>query len=273
MTMLDISLKASHVTTQGRRGQGILRAERLEPTRPDARADQTAAIAHELRNSLGVMRNAAGLLHSHAPAVIDHARALIERHIAHMNRHIEDLLGTASQPAGKSNSLQCSHLDLRTIVEHALSSIAPDMAQRAHQLVIQMPDDAIWVHVDASRLEQAFSNLLINAAKYTPNGGTIVVTLEREVTRARLRIRDSGIGIEASMLPRVFDLYAQADTTAPCSEAGRGIGLALVRDLVEKHGGTVQATSPGLGLGSEFTVTVPMMWAAGPTRSTITLTS
>jgi two-component system CheB/CheR fusion protein len=224
--------------------------------------------------AVGASRVASLSIRSQATSeAVDHARVLIERHVLHMNRHIEDLLGTGPQPAGKANTLQCSHLDLRTIVKHAVSSIAPDMAQRAHHLVVRLPSDAIWVHVDASRLEQAFCNLLINAAKYTPNGGEIEVTLERLTTHARLRIRDSGIGIEAAMLLRVFDMYAQADTAAKCAEAGSGIGLTLARDLVEKHGGTVQASSAGLGFGSEFTVMVPVLWATGPTQSTTSFTS
>jgi two-component system CheB/CheR fusion protein len=203
----------------------------------------------------------------------DHARVLIERHVLHMNRHIEDLLDAGSQPPGKANTLQRSHLDLRTIVEHAVSSIAADMAQRAHDLVVRLPSEAIWVHVDASRLEQAFCNLLINAAKYTPNGGEIEVTLERQTSHARLRIRDSGIGIDAAMLLRVFDRYAQADTTSTGADAGSGIGLTLVRYLVERHGGTVHASSAGLGFGSEFTVMVPVLWATAPTQSTTSYTS
>ena len=267
MTMLNILLNASQVKMQGWRGQGIRRADRPAPTRPDTRADQIAAIAHELRNSLGVMRNAAILLRApSASGSIDYARTLIDRHVGHMNRHIEDLLGAAGHPAGKLNTLKCSHLDLRAIVELAVGSIGPEMAQRAHRLVVNLPDDAIWVQVDASRLEQAFGNLLLNAAKYSPNGGDIVVTLDREVTHARLRIRDSGIGIEAGMLQKVFDLYVQSDTKALGPDSGSGIGLSLVRDLVERHGGTVHASSAGLGFGSEFTVMVPVLWAAAPTR-------
>jgi signal transduction histidine kinase len=166
-------------------------------------------------------------------------------------------------PAGKLNNLQRSHIDLRTIVGLALDSISPDMAQRAHRLVMQLPDDAIWVHADATRLEQAFANLLINAARFTPDGGEILVTLERHGTHAQLRIRDSGIGIDASMLHRVFDLHVRATATRTWN-SGSDIGLALVRELVEKHGGTVQAASAGLGFGSEFTVIVPVLWAAGP---------
>jgi len=240
------------------------------PDAPTAKsADVIATVAHELRNSLAVMTNAAALLRSSAStATIEQARTLIERHVGHMNRHIEELLGANTETSGSAQALQRSHIDLRTVVGHALSSIAPDMAQRAHRLIVNLPDDAIWVHADASRLEQAFTNLLINAAKYTPDGGEVVVTLEMQGTHARLRIRDSGIGIDAAMLQRVFELYVQGPTTRPL-ESGSGIGLALVRELVEKHGGTVRATSAGLGLGSEFTVILPVLWAAGPPVDTV----
>jgi signal transduction histidine kinase len=135
------------------------------------------------------------------------------------------------------------------------------MQQRGHRLVVELPVEPLWMHADAARLEQVFSNILINAAKYTPDGGKIVLTLERETTHAHIRIRDSGIGIDGAMLPRVFDMYSQAQADATCSEGGRGIGLALVRELIEKHGGTVEVSSDGLGHGSEFTVQVPVLWA------------
>jgi signal transduction histidine kinase len=245
---------------------------RLAASRPDTRADQIAGISHELRNSLCVIRNAARLLRLPASTErIEDSRKLIERHADQMARHVDDLLGVSSVPNGKQAALHRSHLDLRTIVGHSVSAIAPDMQQRGHELVVELPTDAIWVHADAGRLEQAFSNILINAAKYTPNGGKIVLTLDREDTHARLRIRDTGIGIDAAMLLRVFDRYAQADADAACSEGGSGIGLALVRDLVEKHGGTVQAASNGLGCGSEFTVVLPVLWDNAPTASSIPL--
>jgi len=127
--------------------------------------------------------------------------------------------------------------------------------------VVDLPADALWVEADAARLEQVLSNLLINAAKYTPDGGEILLTVERLDKRVSIRIRDSGIGIEPAVLLRVFDMFAQADASAPCSEGGSGIGLAVVRDLVEMHGGTVRAASAGLGKGSEFTVMLPSLWA------------
>ena len=229
--------------------------------RPDARADEIAAISHELRNSLSVVRNAARLLRMPLGATgVEGARVLIERHVAQMGRHIEDLLDAANHDV-RTKTLRRTHIDLRTIVEFAVSAIAPDLARRGHRLVVSLPTNAMWIQADSARMEQVFSNLLINAAKYTPDGGDIELTVERLDTRASIRIRDSGIGIEPAVLLRVFDMFAQADATALRAEGGSGIGLAVVRDVVEMHGGTVRAASAGLGLGSEFTVLLPMLWA------------
>jgi signal transduction histidine kinase len=112
--------------------------------------------------------------------------------------------------------------------------------------------------VDGARLEQALSNLLINAAKYTPDGGDVSFTMERDHELAYVRVRDSGIGIEPAMLSRIFGMFVQVDSARPSSEGGSGIGLAVVRNIVELHGGTVQATSPGLGRGSEFNIALPV---------------
>lgn len=225
----------------------------------DSRSNEIASISHELRNSLAVVRNAARLLKSPAnTAHVDNARVLIERHVAQLARHIEDLVDTASQ-TGTKRALYRSHVDLRTVVQHSINGIASDIAHRGHRLVINLPDDALWVHADAARLEQVFSNLMINAAKYTPAGGEIVITVERQGAQASVAVRDSGIGMEPAMLARAFEIYSQADATAAHSEGGSGIGLSVVRDLVQKHGGTVGATSRGLGLGSEFIVLLPVM--------------
>jgi signal transduction histidine kinase len=226
----------------------------------NSRADEIAMISHELRNSLGVVRNAARLLRFPAgEAGIDGARVLIERHVGQMSRHIEELLDT-SQGRDKK-ALRRSHVDLRTVVEFAVNAIAPDIARRGHRLAVSLPTEALWVHADVARLEQVFSNLLINAAKYTPDGGDIALTMERIGAHACIRFCDSGIGISAAMLERVFQLFAQADAGDAPTEGGHGIGLAVVRDLVEAHEGSVQAMSAGLGLGSQFTVLLPTLWA------------
>jgi signal transduction histidine kinase len=227
---------------------------------PDSRADEIAMISHELRNSLGVMRNAARLLRFSVGADgVDGARVLIERHVGQMSRHIEDLLDGSQHRHTKA--LQRSHVDLRTVLEFAVNAITPDMARRGHRLVVTLPADAIWVHADVTRLEQVFSNLLVNAAKYTADGGDIALTMARTGAHACVRFCDTGIGISPAMLERIFQLFAQVDARDARAEGGRGIGLAVVRDLVEAHGGSVQATSAGLGSGSQFTVLLPALWA------------
>jgi len=225
-----------------------------------SRADEIAVISHELRNSLGVVRNAARLLRFPVGATgVDGARVLIERHVGQMTRHIEELL-QASQ-GGHPKALQPSHVDLRTVVDFAAKAIASDMGRRGHRLVVSLPPDPLWVHADVTRLEQVFSNLLINAAKYTPDGGEIALTMERVGTHACIRFCDSGIGMSAAALGKIFQLFAQVDAHDARAEGGRGIGLAVVREMVEAHGGSVQATSAGLGLGSQFTVLLPALWA------------
>lgn len=227
---------------------------------PDLHADEIAVISHEMRNALGVMRNAARLLRMPASAAsVEGARMLIERQVAQMIGHIEDLSEVSHRTSGKK-TLRRSHLDLRSIAEFAVSGIASDVARRGHRLRVNLPAEPLWVYADASRMEQVFGNLLVNASKYTPDGGEIVLTMERVNSRARVSISDNGIGIEPAVLLRVFDMFAQADSTARCCEGGSGIGLAVVRDLVEMHGGIVRARSEGLGLGSEFTVLLPALW-------------
>jgi two-component system, sensor histidine kinase len=234
---------------------------RVVPSRfADSRADEIAMISHELRNSLAVLRNAAMLLRLPViPKNVDHARALIERHVGQMCRHVEDLLDSA-HPDRRIKVLRLSHFDLRTVVAMAVDGIAPDIARRGHRLSVSLPPAALWVHADAARLEQVFSNLLVNAAKYTGKGGDIAVTLERRGdTQACVCVRDSGIGMAREFLPAVFEKFAQADATSPRSEGGAGLGLAVVRNLIEMHGGSVRADSGGLGLGSEFTVLLPCL--------------
>jgi signal transduction histidine kinase len=172
-----------------------------------------------------------------------------------------------SHRTGRQKVLRPTHVDLRTVVESAVNAIAPDLARRGHRLAVRLPTDALWIHADVARLEQVFTNLLINAAKYTPNGGDIVVSVERHDEHASFRVRDSGIGIAPAMLPRVFEMFAQADAAASCAEGGSGIGLAVVRNLVAMHGGSVHAASAGLGLGSEFTVLLPALWARQPAQA------
>lgn len=219
-----------------------------------ARADEITIIAHELRNSLAVVQGAARLLRAAAEgAGIDAARVLIERHAAQMSRHIDDML--CDPHGGKpASGLQLSRVDLRVIARNATDAVAAEIVRRGHRLVVNLPECPAWVQADGTRLEQAFANLLINAAKYTPDCGDIALTLERLDRHVCVRICDSGVGMEPSLLPRIFDLYVQSSAARHRANGGRGIGLAVVRNLIEQHGGTVQATSAGAGQGSEFIV-------------------
>jgi len=223
-----------------------------------ARAEEIAVICHELRNSLAVVGSAARLLRTSADtASLKTVRSLIERQVDQMTRHIDDLL-QPRRSNGHSHELQLSDLDLRTIARNAAQSIGPEIARRGHRLVVTLPEEPIPAHADGARIEQALSNLLINAAKYTPEGGHITLTLKRDRDLAYLRVRDSGIGIEPAMLSRIFGMFVQIDSAPPTADGGRGIGLAVVRTAAELHGGTVRATSPGLGLGSEFVIVLPV---------------
>jgi signal transduction histidine kinase len=224
------------------------------------RDDRLAVIAHELRNSLSVVRNAAHLFGAQqtASGVLESARLLIERQVGQMSRFIEDLLD-GSRVTGPE-SLQRQRIDLSVLVMQVTEGIELDFARSGHRLTVHLPHDPVWLDADPGRLEQVFSNLLMNAAKYSPDRGDITLTVERRLEHASVRISDTGIGISAELLPCVFGLFVQADPSAPHFQAGHGIGLAVARNLVEMHGGCVTAASDGLGHGSEFTVLLPALW-------------
>jgi signal transduction histidine kinase len=234
-------------------------AEQLGPTYR-TRDDRLAVIAHELRNSLSVVRNAAQLFGTQqtVSSVIESARLLIERQVCQMSRFVEDLLD-GSRATGPE-SLQRQRIDLRALVIQVIEGIELDFGTRGHRLTVSLPNYPVWLDADPGRLEQVFSNLLTNAAKYSHDRGDIKLTVERRLEYASVRISDTGIGISAELLPCVFGLFVQADPCAPHSQAGHGIGLAVVRNLVEMHGGRVTAASDGLGRGSEFTVLLPALW-------------
>ena len=218
-----------------------------------------AVLAHELRNSLCVIRMAAGILNmeqSASPAVAK-ARTLIEHQAAQMSRLVEDLLNTSGARNGHL-ALNCEKVDLCAVMAQALRAVEFTMQRRNHCMTVAVPFEPLWLQADPTRLEQVFVNVLLNAAKYTDSGGDIRLSVEREQGEAVVRIRDNGIGIAPDVLPRVFDLFVQADRSCPHVGAGLGIGLALVRNLVDRHGGCVTAVSAGLGLGSEFVVRLPL---------------
>ena len=214
--------------------------------------------SHELRNSLGAIRSAAQIqrMDTSADPLTVKARILIERQVGQMMRLVEDLLDPSRVRTGQLR-LQCERIDLRILAAHAAQTVEFTMQQRHHRMTTSFPDVPVWLQADPARLEQVFVNLLLNAAKYTDAGGNVGLFVEQEVDEAIVRIRDSGIGIAPDVLPHVFDLFVQADLSSRRAEAGLGIGLALVRNLVERHGGQVTVVSAGRGHGSEFTVRLP----------------
>lgn len=224
------------------------------------RGDDLAVVCHELRNSLTIVRGAARLLRSPGSTTTHKAGLVIERHVGQMSRHIDDLL-EPSRRNKRDSALQLSRLDLRVIVRYATDAIAPEIARRGHRLVVEVPAIPLWVLADGARLEQVFSNLLINAARYTAGGGDIALRVEGGSEIVRVRIRDSGVGIPPALLLRVFGMFVQGDHAPPGAVRGSGIGLAVVREVVELHGGSVTAASEGLGQGSEFTVSLPVVSA------------
>jgi signal transduction histidine kinase len=215
--------------------------------------------SHELRNSLSAIRSAIQILSiqpSDAPPAVK-ARKMIERQVEQMTRLAEDLLDASRVRTGQLN-LRSERVDLRAVVAHAAQTIEFTMQQQNHTMITSFPQIPIWLQADAARLEQVFVNLLSNAAKYTDTGGSVELHVTREMSQAVVRISDSGIGISPEVLPHVFDLFVQADPSSRRGNAGLGIGLALVRNLVERHGGFVTVASAGLGHGSEFTVRLPL---------------
>jgi PAS domain S-box-containing protein len=219
-----------------------------------------AMLSHELRNPLSPIMNAAHILRlqKDETPLQQQARAVIERQVDQLSRLVNDLLEVSRVITGTIR-LRPERLDIRGAVEHALESARPLIDQRRHQLFVSLPAEPVWLDGDAARLEQVVVNLLNNAAKYTNEGGKIWVNMRPEGGEVALRVRDTGVGIAPELLPRVFDLFTQADRTPDRSQGGLGIGLSLTQRLVELHRGTIEAHSAGLGQGSEFIVRLPVL--------------
>jgi signal transduction histidine kinase len=214
-----------------------------------------ATVCHELRSPIGAIRNAARVLRSQNDmnGAEHHMHELIERQAQQMAFLVGGLLDVTRIVRGQL-TLRRERVDLRTILSNALETLEWDLRGCSHHLLLTMPESSVWLVADGARLEQVFVNLLGNASKYTPIGGELALSLYTSDRSAIVRVWDSGIGISPDVLPRIFDLFMQADRAAPRSSSGLGIGLALVRAIVESHGGNVAAASAGPGGGSEFTV-------------------
>jgi signal transduction histidine kinase len=220
-----------------------------------------AMLGHELRNPLAPLRGAAALLRESAGdgRVVAELADLVDRQARQMTRLVEELLDT-SRVSGAKVHLRRERLDFGRLVRSAAADARPAIEEAGLSLALEAPDGPVWVVGDAVRLTQVVGNLLTNAVKFTDAGGRVEVHVAADGQRRRavLAVRDSGIGIEAHVLPRLFEAFAQADRSVGRSRGGLGLGLALVRGLVELHGGEVGAASEGPGRGSEFTVWLPL---------------
>lgn len=233
----------------------------------DANKNQfLATLAHELRNPLSPIRNAAALLGvagANAAERQARAREVILRQVDHLAHLVDDLLDVARISEGKI-VLRREEVNLGAVIAQAIETAGPLIAAREHHLEINQPERQVWVAGDPVRLAQSMGNLLHNAAKFTPKGGRIrlVVTLDGETVR--IAVIDNGIGIAEDNLSRIFGMFAQAAVPPDRAPEGLGIGLSLVSRLLEMHGGQLRAESPGIGLGSTFTVELPVLRVTGP---------
>jgi signal transduction histidine kinase/DNA-binding response OmpR family regulator len=225
----------------------------------DRRKDEfLAMLAHELRNPLAPIVNALHLMQCEdaLPETLERARATMSRQVLHLVRLVDDLLDVSRITKGKIE-LRREHADLRTVIEHAMATSQPLLEARRHRLTVELPVEPVALLADPTRLAQVISNLLNNAAKYSEPGSQIRLVVTVEAGEVIVRVTDAGIGIRPEALPRIFEPFVQADRTSDRVCGGLGLGLTLVRRLVELHGGTVEARSEGPGRGSEFEVRLP----------------
>jgi two-component system CheB/CheR fusion protein len=224
-----------------------------------ARKDEfIALLAHELRNPLAPLRNGLRLMRIAAndAAICADARAMMERQLGHMVRLVDDLLD-ASRMSRRKRDLRRAVVSLADVIDTAVETSKPLIDAAAHWLTVSLPNESVFVDADLTRLAQVFGNLLINSAKYTPRGGNIWLEATLSGKDVVVAVRDSGAGISAEAMPRIFEMFSQVDRNLARGSGGLGIGLALVKGLVEMHGGTVNVASAGEGRGSTFTVKLP----------------
>jgi two-component system, chemotaxis family, CheB/CheR fusion protein len=277
-------LNARRVVREGERSELILLAieDHTEVTRLEGEAQQhlerlieldrrrsefLALLAHELRNPLAPMRNGLQILDriGSPDEAQRRVRAMIERQVQRLTRLVDDLLDAARIHRGHIE-VRKQRIELGALVRGAIEEARLASECKQIDLSAALPEQPMWLDGDATRLAQALGNVLNNACKFTDSGGSIVVTVERDGEQASILVRDTGVGIAADQLPHVFEMFMQADASLERTRSGLGIGLALVKQLIEAHGGTVTARSHGIGRGSEFELRLPLAdGAVGPT--------
>jgi PAS domain S-box-containing protein len=235
------------------------RADQVSKNASERKDEFLAILVHELRNPLAALASATNTLEKteHRGEAASLAVASVRRQVDHMSRLLEDLMNAARITHGLVQ-LRLEPVSMQDAIREAVEATRHQIESHQHRLSLHLPGDSICVHGDAVRLNQIIVNLLTNAVKYTPMGGTIDVRLTRTRSDAVLVVRDDGMGISAEVLPKIFEMYSRASLPAHGTHDGLGIGLALVKGLVELHHGTIEARSPGEGCGSEFVVSLPL---------------
>ena len=255
-------VSATRTAMRARNKQYQLRAQNRELRQADARKDEfLATLAHELRNPLAPVRTGLQVLERTAPGpIVERTRAMMERQVAHMVRLLDDLLDLSRISRGKIE-LRPERVELRAVVESALEICRPVIEAAHHDLSVELPAAPVWLHADPTRLAQVLGNILLNAAKYTAPGGRISLVGGVDGGEVVVAVTDNGEGISRELQDQVFEMFAQAPSVGDRAQSGLGIGLALVKQLIELHGGRVSVASPGPGRGSTFTLRLPI---AGP---------
>jgi PAS domain S-box-containing protein len=251
----------SQDVTERRRLEDNLRSFAADLSAADRRKNEfLAMLAHELRNPLAPISNAARALRLGGGdgEGLRTASEMLERQVGQMARLVDDLLDMSRITRGRIE-LRKERVELAPIVDQAVEAIGAMYRSMNHELTVTLPSTPVYLDADPTRLAQIVGNLLNNACKFTEKGGRVWLTIEQDGEQAVIRVRDNGIGIAAEHLPGLFEMFAQVDTSLERSRDGLGIGLTLVKTLVEVHGGTVEAQSEGLGRGSEFTVRLPIL--------------
>jgi PAS domain S-box-containing protein len=259
---------ASDVTDQVLARQQLDQLRRAAEGANRAKDEFLAMLGHELRNPLSPILTALHLMRLRGNDSSERERTVIERQVTHLTRLVDDLLDVSRIARGKVE-LKEEVIEMADIVGKAIEMASPLLEQRTHLLTVRVPRHDLAVRGDGTRLAQVASNLLTNAAKYTPPGGTITIEAEEALGDVVLRVRDTGMGIRPDVLPRIFDLFVQETQAIDRAQGGLGLGLTIVRNLVERHHGSVSAHSEGPGRGSEFVVRLPRVTSTIPESASI----
>jgi PAS domain S-box-containing protein len=247
------------LTTQKDR-EALLTAQAALREADQRKNEFLAMLAHELRNPLAPIRNAVDILRltGNEAGAVQRTSAMLERQVGQMVRLVDDLLDVSRVSRGRIE-LRRERVDLAAVINHAVEATRPLFAAKGVGLTVNPPEGQVHLHADPARLAQVVGNLLSNACKFTPAGGTVYLSVKRERGQVVIKVQDSGVGIPRADLERIFELFAQVDTSLERAHGGLGIGLTLSKSLVEMHGGRIEAQSAGPGTGSEFIVHLPVL--------------